>query len=614
MSDRHVDASADSDEPGTGQMDEAFAALLQALQPSANPLHQRLVALLSQRFSQGHACLDLRQQDAHWLEAAKALPWAQGENSPLVLQDDRLYLRRSWRAEQIILRSLRERLAVDFDAPDDLRSLLNRLFGDLPQLPVGQPQAPDWQQVACALACRTGVTLITGGPGTGKTTTVVRLLALLQSQALVQDRPLRMALAAPTGKAAARLGDSVSAALASLPLALQAQLPVQAQTLHKLLGLRGAATAPSHSPLALDVLVVDEASMIDLELMACLMQALPTSARLILLGDKDQLASVESGAVMAQLCQGAAAAPYTAATQQWLLQTAGIDLSSWHTTAPSDALARPSALAQQTVMLRQSRRFGQESEIGQWAQAVNDGDLARLRALWQGMPLASQRGQASVARIDLAQARSQAFDELLRQAWQPLMSAIASCKATGCSDTQARALLDGLARFQVLCATRTGPWGVQRINQRMARALGFGSQAWYPGRVVMMNHNDYPLQLMNGDTGLCLPHAQGLRLAFADGPDGVRWLSPGRLEQVDDAFAITVHKSQGSQFEHVMLVLPEQSLPVLTRELMYTAITRASHGLTWVGGDFSVLAAAVARPVQRSGGLQAIHADFAAGA
>lgn len=610
MSKQHAKDSPASEENETDQMDEAFAALLQTLQPSAEAAHQRLAANLSHRFSQGHACLDLRDQDAHWLASAKTMPWTQGENSPLVLQDDRLYLRRSWRAEQVILSSLRQRLAFDHAVPDDLASLLRRLFSE-GQAP--RSGAPDWQQVACALACRSGVTLITGGPGTGKTTTVVRLLALLQSQALARGQALRMALAAPTGKAAARLAESVFAALGQLPPGLQAQLPVQASTLHRLLGLRGASLTRSPSPLALDVLVVDEASMIDLELMACLMQAVPARARLILLGDKDQLASVESGAVMAQLCHGAAAAPYTAASRQWLLQTAGIDLSNWVATASSVAPDRPSALAQQTVMLRESRRFGPDSEIGQWAQAVNEGDLERLRTLWQSMPLATQASQASVARIDLAQARGQTFDELLRQAWQPLMAVIESLDAKGCDDRQARSLLDGLARFQVLCATRTGPWGVQRINQRMALALGFGSQAWYPGRVVMMNHNDYQLQLMNGDTGLCLPHAQGLRLAFADGTDRVRWLSPSRLEQVDDAFAITVHKSQGSQFEHVMLVLPDQPLPVLTRELMYTAITRASQSLTWVGGDFSVLAHAIAHPVQRSGGLQAIHADPAPG-
>ena len=248
-------------EPSTARLDEAFAALLQARQPSDDVIHQRIVVRLSQRFSQGHACLDLSQEDEAWRSAAKTMRWTQGDNSPLVLQEERLYLRRSWRAEQDILSTLRERLCTTHEVPHDLPLRLHALFGD-----THQSTTPDWQQVACALACRSGVTLITGGPGTGKTSTVVRLLSLLQSDAIARGQPLRMALAAPTGKAAARLGDSVSAALDHLPGEMRAQLPVQAQTLHKLLGIRGTAQGHRMVPLALDVLVVDEASMIDLEL------------------------------------------------------------------------------------------------------------------------------------------------------------------------------------------------------------------------------------------------------------------------------------------------------------------------------------------------------------
>lgn len=591
------------DAPGSA-LDLAFVNLLQSVQPSTDALHANLAGLLSAEFTQGNVCLDLDRLPAPWRAAAQTLPWAQGDNSPLVLSDSRLYLRRSWQAEQVILSSLRQRLAVTHQAPDTLAQSLQVLFAQTPD--AGQP---NWQQLACALACRAGVTLITGGPGTGKTTTVVRLLALLQSQALQQGKPLRMALAAPTGKAAARLADSVTSAWGQLPPAFQVPLPVQAHTLHRLLGWQGRAQAAPAASLALDVLVVDEASMIDLELMARLMQGVPLSARLILLGDKDQLASVEAGAVMAQLCEGAHLGAYTASTQAWLAKAAGIDLGTWRATGVPQTPAQPSALAQQTVMLRHSRRFGAESEIGRWAAALNTADQSELQRLWQALPDASAPTKASVARLDGAAVRSSALDDWVRQAWKPLLQALQTLGQTPCSDALARELLDSLGRFQVLCALRQGPWGVQELNQRVAHALGFAPSGWYPGRPVMLSRNDYALNLMNGDTGLCLMREDGLRVAFAHGDKGVRWLAPSRLESAETVFAMTVHKAQGSQFGHVALVLPEQPMPLITRELVYTAITRASDKLTWVGGDLGVLLRAAQHPVQRSGGLHVIHRD-----
>ena len=597
-------------------LDRAFARYLQQAQPSEDACHAWLVALTSHQFGRGHACLDLdllRQSgvlalgwEARWqatlppdlTDAASSLPWCQGEASPLVLDSTRLYLRRNWLAEQSIRSSILARLAQPCTVPEGLAQALDSLFERGPAANAETSVAPDWQKVACALAARGRFTLITGGPGTGKTTTVVRLLALLQSQS---TRPLRIALAAPTGKAAARLGESISQAIQRLPTAMQAFIPTQAQTLHKLLQVRSTVAATAAPQLALDVVVVDEASMIDLELMARLMAAVPLSASLILLGDKDQLASVEAGAVMGQLCAGAQAGGYSAETVTWLQTHTGQDVSAWAGTG--------SALAQQTVMLRHSHRFAANSLIGQWASAVNAGDRQAVAALWEACPRWSSTQDTSVTRLQPGPGGDVGLAALVRAGWQSTLASLQTLSAPGasCSDAQALALLKALGHFQVLCALRDGPAGVLALNRSLAHALGFPLEGWYPGRPVMVTRNDYNLGLMNGDVGLCLPTARSLRVAFvvvgADGVVGVRWVLPSRLDAVETVFAMTVHKSQGSEFDQVALVLPERMTPVLTRELLYTGITRAKHQLTLVVPQAGVLRQAVAAQILRSGGL-----------
>ena len=594
-------------------LDRAFAGFLQQAQPSEDVRHALLAALTSHQYCRGHACLDLAQLQQGvallgWdaaqqallpadLGAVHTLPWATGDASPLVLQGRRLYLRRNWEAEQAISAALAARLQQDVQPPAGLARLLERLFD-------GAPETPDWQKLACALAARKRFTLITGGPGTGKTTTVVRLLALLQAAA---PAPLRLALAAPTGKAAARLGDSIASALAQLPEDLRPGAVPQAQTLHKLLQVRPDRPELPAPALAVDLVIVDEASMIDLEMMARLLQAVPLSASLVLLGDKDQLASVEAGAVMAQLCEGAEAGGYDAATVQWLQQVAACDVRAWA------ASGMPRPLAQQTVMLRHSRRFRDDSGIGIWARAVNGGDVGLVRTLWQQAPVLAQgdvagrEGDANaVQRLQTSRPQDPAFSALLQRGWAGWLQQLQHMTQPEhgpCSDTQALQALQAFAQLQVLCAVREGPWGVDALNARIAAALGLPLEGWYAGRPVMVQRNDYNLGLMNGDVGLCLPHARGLRVAFADGQGGVRWVSPQRLEAVHSVFAMTVHKSQGSEFTQVCLVLPAQAVPVLTRELLYTGITRARQRLYLVLAEPEVLWHAVQAQVIRSGGL-----------
>ena len=593
-------------------LDLAFARYLQSTQPSDDSRHTWLAALVSHQFGRGHACLDLDLLSPNGMQAlgwdsrlqtvlpddlvasAASLPWSQGAGSPLVLDGSRLYLRRNWQAEQAIRASILARLNAPCPVPDTLAQALDSLFASSAKTG-DDGRAPDWQKVACALAARQRFTLITGGPGTGKTTTVVRLLALLQSQS---TRPLRIALAAPTGKAAARLGESIARAVQQLPPAMQQHIPTQAQTLHKLLQVRAAVQATSPPALALDLVVVDEASMIDLELMARLLAAVPLSASLILLGDKDQLASVEAGAVMGQLCEGAVAGNYVPDTVAWLKGVTGQDVSVW--------AGAGSALAQQTVMLRHSHRFASNSLIGQWASTVNAGDRPAVADLWSATPPWRAGAAVSVTRLE-----PQGFDAqlaaLVRTGWQEWQAKLLALNEPMCSDAQALSLLQALARFQVLCALREGPWGVQMLNRAIARTLGFATEGWYAGRPVMVTRNDYNLKLMNGDIGLCLPTANGLRVAFTQtdqaGQGGVRWVLPSRLDAVETVFAMTVHKSQGSEFDHVALLLPDRIAPVLTRELLYTGITRAKNQLTLVAPQAGVLRQAVAQKILRSGGL-----------
>ncbi len=587
--------------PLTG-LDKSLANLLNSKQPNDDPRHLWLAALTSHQWGRGHACLDLgtlQHQAAELLgwtdeqtsalpsqlrEAAATLPWTQGDASPLVLTEDkqgtRLYLRRAWTAEQHIRQSMAQRLALPCEVPADLQQRLDELF------PSSSNGTPDMQRMACEVAAQNRITLITGGPGTGKTTTVVKLLSLLVR---TSPRALQIHLAAPTGKAAARLTESISHALTQMPADTRPHLPSQAQTLHRLLqtNSRHHQRNTQVNQLATDVVVVDEASMIDLEMMARLLQAVPPTARLILLGDKDQLASVEAGAVMSQLCTG-------------------------------------SLLQHQTVTLVHSHRFDAKSGIGQWARAVN-ADVAdntpALKALWKDAPdwlatlplqqsIEEDTAEPDVTRLQLASTNDPKLAVGLRYGWRHWLALLdahrpsKTAPATPCSNAQALALLNAFTEFCVLCAVREGPLGVTQLNTQVEQALGLGQSLWYAGRPVMVTRNDYALELMNGDIGLCLPGPDGvLRVAFPAVDGGVRWVMPSRLDSVETVFAMTVHKSQGSEFAHVLLVIPALESPVLTRELVYTGLTRAKKRLTLWAPQLGVLWNACARRVLRSGGL-----------
>ncbi len=690
-------------------LDLHFAAFLAQRAPDADPLLLLAAALASHQLGRGHACLDLRATLAD-STAALALPpegarWAAMQapadadapkppavllagltparwtralahdglvgdgagNTPLVRVGHRLYLRRYWQYEQSVRAAIRVRVGARVATPTQAAhpALQGALAHALDVLfPHRDGDAADWQKMACALVARQAFGIVTGGPGTGKTTTVVRLLAVLQHLAFSagdggERRPLRIRMAAPTGKAAARLNASIAGAVATLPLAglqdpadpeaaeaLRAAIPTEVTTVHRLLGSRPDTRHFRHharNPLALDLLVLDEASMLDLEMMAAVLAALPTHAGLILLGDKDQLASVEAGAVLGDLCQRADAGHYRADTAAWLQATTGEMLG----TDLCDAAGTD--LDQAVVKLRVSHRFAGHSGIGRLAEAVNAGDVVAMRrVLGAGhADLASQTlaNDAALRQLVL-DGRPQAFGTPASGpapipppvGYRHYLRVLHDSRPVADApqpdfDTWAQRVLEAHGRFQLLCALRSGPQGVEGLNQRVAALLRAEDLlepeqgGWFLGRPVLVMRNDYGLKLMNGDVGVTLalpvrvpvPVRVGdsasallppgaprslLRVAFADveAPGGIRWVLPSRLREVQTVFAMTVHKSQGSEFSHTALLLPAQPSPVLTRELVYTGITRARHWCTLVA-DRPVLEAAVQRRVQRVGGL-----------
>ncbi|WP_300554595.1 exodeoxyribonuclease V subunit alpha [Limnohabitans sp. Rim8] len=635
-------------------IDSAFAAQVIRLDTGVSAPLLVAAAVLAQMEGRGHTCLalaDLCQPPvallgwpaaavdgaqglkalwahlpatlADWRQVLQAQPPsacvrladAPDHGQPLVLGGSAdaplLYLRRYAGYEQRVGQSLLQRASESWPVHEAAaREWLDRFFAPKPE----ESAAIDWQKAACAVALRARLSVITGGPGTGKTYTAARFLALLL--ALHPDgSPLRVALAAPTGKAAARLKQSIDDALTRLTMPKDSGLDLAAliarmgpaRTLHSLLGARPDTRQFRHhaaNPLDVDVLIVDEASMVHLEMMDALLKALPSTARLVLLGDKDQLASVEAGAVLGDLCQDAAAGRYSAATAQFVQRVAGQTLASQFVVTDLAPV-----LAQQTVMLRQSRRF--KGAIGQLALAVNRGDAAAARACLGG----SDNSAASPV-LALQPGSPQAVWALaLGAAGKPSYANYLHLMQTGPAGQGAEAhaswvssVLKAFERFRILCAVHQGDWGTQALNVAVQKALADAGLLriqgeWYEGRPVMVTRNDAQLGVFNGDVGVVLPNTEGKpKVWFLDG-EALRSVSVMRLAQVDTAFAMTVHKSQGSEFEHTALVLPPGGAEVLSRELVYTGITRARQQFTLVEAEAGLLEAAIERPSVRASGL-----------
>ena len=539
-----------------------------------------LTALVSLAVREGHVCLHLGDEnmrkrlaalDLDGLEACldTGVIGAPGSGLPLILDGTRLYFSRFFRDEESLARAF---LRLAGEPPRDIPTDL------LPDIFKAESDEIDWQDMACFAALRSRFCVISGGPGTGKTTTVARILSL--AARMHAGSVFRIRLAAPTGKAASRMTEALAQAFPenSHPLELDACIKQGAQTVHRLLGWSaGGFRHHRGNPLPLDMLVVDEASMLDLELAARLTDALPEHASLVLLGDRNQLASVEAGAVLANLCREEVVNAFSPSFVADAAKAGAANLP---------VASSVSALTDHVVELRKSYRFGADSGIAALAEFIRKGEAQKAAGLLEtpreDVVMKACSGQAELVAE---------LTPLLQAAFMRLGKEMDPAKA-----------FETFGALRLLSPIRKGPYGTETLNTLAREALHRSTgNDWYPGRPVMILENDYTLGLFNGDVGIALP-ADGQLRVFFPGPKDFVSFSPSRLPRFETCYAMTVHKSQGSEFGHTVLVLPEEPCPVLGRELLYTALTRAKERFTLIGKAEQV-DEAIQHPARRDSGL-----------
>ncbi|MDP8033979.1 exodeoxyribonuclease V subunit alpha [Pasteurella atlantica] len=526
--------------------------------------------------------------------------------APMLFQHNLLYFYRYWQSENRIVSYLKQ--AVTFEqefAKNDLnRTALTQLFTE-------QTPHIDWQKIAVATALTKNFTLISGGPGTGKTTTVVKILLALQlKQQYSNLPPLNIKLAAPTGKATARLKESISANLARFPFSdeLKAQIPTNALTLHRLLGINPMSDMPKynqHNPLYLDVLVVDEASMIDLSLMEKMINALKPNAHLIMLGDKDQLASVEAGAIMGELGTFITKG-YSAKHCQYLTQNTG------YTLLPQQD--NPPIIGDSLCHLRHSFRFNQNAGIGEISRTINsqqavtswqlftkftDLDLIEYQAATQFSEKSKWIEHNVKLIVDKAVSLYESYLKLVKQRTE-------TPSAVNVED-----IFNTFNKIRLLSALRVGEFGVEKLNERIAQALlkaglihFHHSRENYLGKPIMITENIPQAHIYSGDIGLILADENGKPYVYFETQinNQPHSITPNRLPNYETAYVMTVHKSQGSEFKHTVLILPLNYSPIITKELLYTAVTRAKKHFTLFSNE-KVWKLGVNSKIQRQSGL-----------
>lgn len=589
-------------------IDRGFADFIRREPENASPALGYIASLVSTMVAHGSICLDLADiggrnitidgEDVAMpplgelresLRKSSAVG-APGDFRPLILDNgDRLYLYHYWKYEQELARIVLEKAA----APDALldktllASGLSRLF------PSAVGGEIDWQQAAALAALRKQFCVISGGPGTGKTSTVVKVLALLLEQA--GDRPLRIALAAPTGKAAARLMESINRIKTALDCdeCIKELIPCDVSTIHRLLGFRPGSVRFRYSDrnlLAFDTVIIDEASMVALPLMAKLAVALKPDSRLILLGDRDQLASVEAGAVLGDMCGAGRREMFSAEFSELFASVTGVEM-------PVET--RPETvppLTDSLVVLKKNYRFREDSAIGVLAALINNGQGTEALTL-----IRSRDNDDMVWRDAPApEGLKKALSGIIIEAYEPYLAADDPKEAMQRFDT-----------FRVLCAMRQGGFGVSGINALVEEILGAKGlidrrNRWYRGRPIIITANNYNLKLFNGDIGIALPDPEAnskMMVYFSTSDGGIRKISPLRLPAHETVYAMTVHKSQGSEFDRLLMLLPTHDTELVTRELIYTGITRARQGVE-IWGREELFVTAVARKINRKSGLR----------
>ncbi len=581
--------------PELNAIDRHFAALLQriAVRPSAEL--EAAAQLVSRLQADGHVCVRLRDVTAQTLTTAgikQPLPsfttWIEklrssgvvgevGEFKPLILDgSDRLYLQRYWRYEDELARAIAARLntvpAVD---QAKLKEQLTKVFSKQSQL----------QKLALFVAAASNLCVISGAPGTGKTHTIVSICVLLSAL----SPAIEIALAAPTGKAAARLKESLAQAgkKLALPQEVAARMPTDASTIQRLLGVLGDSGKFRHhstNPLSADVVIVDEASMIDLALLAKLLGAVRSNARVILVGDKDQLASVEAGSAFRDIC--------TPGSDLHVSENQARAFAKYTGEKLSDTMPRQAPIHDAIVELRENFRFKAGKGIAELSSAINRGDAkGAMAALKKG-------GQVGWRRTPAARKFARELRETVLGRFENMRKARGPVEA-----------LAQLGEFAVLCALRRGPFGVETVNaliEKMLRETGMIDREarYFHGQPLMIVRNDYNVGLFNGDLGIVLDVEGEQQRVFFRGEAGEsRSFSPARVPAHETAFALTVHKSQGSEFTECLVILPDRDSPVLTRELLYTAVTRVRERVEIWASD-SVLSGTISRRVHRSSGLR----------
>jgi len=574
--------------------------ICQALEQT-NELLFHSIMLTSQVLRNGHSCLKINKEadtlywqhsedeqsgyvfpaDNNWHHLLSELAIRPQDNQPLVYEYKRLYLRRYWQFEQELADRIRALIVQQHSSFDTSRAgqVIEQLFPEV-------TAEIDWQKVAVANALSRQFTIIGGGPGTGKTFTVTKILAALQ---ILAEQPLKIAMIAPTGKAAQRLNESIQKTKSDflrdglVDNSVLNVIPDSAGTVHRLLGV----IPGSHDfrynqnrTLPYDVILVDEISMIDLPLMSRLMRALNNNCRIIMLGDADQLPSVAAGSVLSDLAPGQAPG-YSPDAAQKMNDLTGFKLPRIESSQLNlDYL----------TVLQKSRRFDGSGEIGCLAGAVIKGDAQQS---WNIL----QQGKKQIEPI-VSGSFYPWLEKLLEQYYSPLFA----------DNIDINSAFSQLKQFRFLAATRLGEQGVINLNHTIEQSLRKKglitiSHDLYPGRPVMVTENHYGIGLYNGDTGLLWPDKEGKLQAVFPQNDSLRWLSIGRLPKVETVYAMTIHKTQGSEFNHVALVLPENDSLVLSRELLYTGITRAIDKLSLFGSK-SIFKLGINRKVQRYSGLQ----------
>lgn len=591
------------------EIDIEFCRFLRRLESDIQTETLLAAALTSAAYREGNVCINLGDYAGEvlfqgadkstlvnapelnaWISVLEKSPivGSPGEFRPLILDDaHRLYLQRHWKNEQQLVSQILKKAMLPAAKVDTalLKEGLNRFFKK------GDTKEINWQKISAAVAVLNSFTVISGGPGTGKTTTVVRLLALLLEQARQAGVKPSIALAAPTGKAAARLETSIREALQHLQTsdAIKERIPTECRTIHQLLGARLHSAQfrfNKNNPLPYDYILIDEVSMVDQALMSRLMNATLEKTRVLLLGDKDQLASVEAGSVLGDICGYQYENLFSTDMQKRLAE---LDI-----TLPAHAVEeKPKQLTDHIILLQKSYRFETESGIGQLAEAINRGEGEYSLEILHDKSFPD----VTLVHEDLYAAY---LDQIVDRA-------VAKFKSVAEAESP-REIFHIYSSLQLLSPHRRGPWGVDYLNRQIEEELekqGLKSpyENWYLGKPIIINENSYSIGLSNGDMGIYLPEKEGNARVYFQINDQIVHVRPSQLPAFSTAFVLTVHKSQGAEFDEVLLVLPDKKSKVLSRELLYTAITRAKRSVQIFGSE-PVLLESINHKIARNSGLK----------